>query len=237
VPTPGGRDRPARSGPDEIAAFLEAARRSAPAVAGRRGRLVFALDATMSRQPTWDSACDLTAEMFATAAQVGGLDVKLVYFRGADECRASRWIGDARALATLMRKIDCRGGMTQIGRVLGHVLDETRAKPVDALVYVGDAMEEDADAILGKAGELALHNVPVFLFQEGGNAAAGATYAEIARLTRGAHVRFGPGAAAELGWLLRAVAAYAAGGRAALLALDKGGEAGARLLLEKLGGR
>ena len=221
----------------EIAAFLEAARRTVPAAAGRRGRLVFALDATMSRQPTWDRACALQAEMFEEAGRIGGLEVKLVYYRGHDECRAGRWVADARALAGLMARIDCRGGATQIGRVLGHVLAEARDGPIAAVVFVGDAMEEDPDAIAVKAGELGLLNVPVFVFQEGGNPAAGRVFAEIARLTRGAHVRFDTSAAAELGMLLRAVAAFAAGGRSALVALEGRGEPGARLLLAKLGSR
>ena len=53
-----------------------------PRTAGQRGRLIFALDATMSRQPTWDTACRLQADMFREAAAIGGLDVQLLYFRG-----------------------------------------------------------------------------------------------------------------------------------------------------------
>jgi len=234
VPAPEGSARAPSSSPEEIAAFLAAARSAVPAPRGRRGRLAFALDATMSRQPTWDRACRVQAEMFEETARIGGLDVQLVYFRGHDECRASRWVGDARTLATLMAKIDCRGGATQLGRVFGHALAETRRAPIDALVFVGDAMEEAPDAILAKAGELALLNVPVFVFQERGDPVAAATFAEIARLTRGAHVRFGAGSAAELAQLLRAVAAYAAGGRAALAALERRGDAGARLLVGRM---
>ena len=40
----------------EINAFLNRVK-AAPAVSGGRGRLIFSLDATMSRQPTWDAAC------------------------------------------------------------------------------------------------------------------------------------------------------------------------------------
>ena len=61
------------------------------------GRLIFALDATMSRQPTWDIACKLQGEMFETARALGGLDVQLVYFRGFGECRASRLVARGRA--------------------------------------------------------------------------------------------------------------------------------------------
>ena len=73
---------PASSRP-EIEAFIERVRALGPAATGgKRGRLVFALDATMSRQPTWDSACALQADMFREAASIGGLDIQLVYFRG-----------------------------------------------------------------------------------------------------------------------------------------------------------
>ncbi|EJW09739.1 hypothetical protein A33M_1016 [Rhodovulum sp. PH10] len=201
----------------EIDAFLETVRSLGPAgTPGRRGRLVFALDATMSRQPTWDRACRLQAEMFEETAAIGGLDVQLVYFRGFGECRASRFVSDPRALARLMERIDCRGGHTQIGKVLAHARREAEADKVQALVYVGDAMEEAVDDLAAKAGELGLRGVPAFMFQEGHDPVAEQTFREIARLTRGAYCRLTPGAADELGRLLRAVAAYASGGLAAL---------------------
>src|SRR6516225_5855913 len=101
---------------DDIAAFVAKARAMSPHEAGARGRLVFALDATMSRQPTWDMACTLQADMFREAASLGSLDIRLVYYRGFNECRATGWISDSAQLARLMSKIDCRGGDTQIGR-------------------------------------------------------------------------------------------------------------------------
>src|SRR3974390_1202059 len=133
---------PASSKP-EIADFLEKVRALGPtATAGTRGRLIFALDATMSRQPTWDTACTLQADMFREAASVGGLDIQLVYFRGLNECRASGWVAGSERLAELMSRIDCRGGQTQISKVLSHARDEHAQKRVQALVFVGDAMEE-----------------------------------------------------------------------------------------------
>ena len=64
---------------------------------------MFAMDATMSRAPTWDMALKLQGEMFAAVKEVGGLDVQLMYFRGLGECRASKWVSDPDALARLMR--------------------------------------------------------------------------------------------------------------------------------------
>jgi len=214
----------------EIAAFVNKVRDVTPSSPDARGRLVFALDATMSRQQTWDMACDLQADMFREAAQVGNLDIRLVYYRGASECRASNWISDAAKLASLMRRIDCRGGRTQIGRVLGEVRREAVASGVRAMVFVGDAMEEPVDDLCARAGELGLLKVPVFMFQEGRDPAVEQAFREIARLTGGAWCRFDPGAAAQLRELLRAAAAFAAGGHEALQRLSQTVAGAAHLL-------
>ena len=225
---------PASSRP-QIAEFIERVRALGPAAAaGGRGRLIFALDATMSRQPTWDSACTLQADMFREAAKTGGLDIQLVYFRGLGECRASGWVAGAEKLAALMSRIDCRGGHTQIGKVLSHARSEYAKQRVQAMVFVGDAMEEKVDDLCQAAGELGLLGVPVFMFQEGNDAVAENAYREIARLTRGAYCRFDTGAAHQLGELLRAVAAYAAGGLKALADLSARRSDGARKLLAQL---
>jgi hypothetical protein len=216
----------------EIDAFLEKVKSIGPATArhGARGRLIFALDATMSRQPTWDSACALQADMFREAAAAGGLDVQLVYFRGLNECRASGWVAGGDKLASLMSRIDCRGGQTQIGKVLSHARQEHARKKVQALVFVGDAMEEPIDTLCAAAGELGLLGVPAFMFQEGHDSVAENAFREIARLSHGAWCRFDAGSAQQLRELLRAVAAYAAGGRRALTALStKSGPAQALL--------
>ena len=215
---------------EDIAAFLVKAKAMSPFAATGNGRLVFALDATMSRQPTWDMACALQADMFREAASLGSLDIRLVYYRGLNECRASGWISDSATLARLMGKIDCRGGNTQIGKVLSEARREAVGSGVRALVFVGDAMEENVDDLCVKAGELGLLKVPVFMFQEGRDAAVEQAFREIARLTGGAWSRFDPGAAAQLRELLRAVAAYASGGREALRLMSGSDGAAARLL-------
>src|SRR5450759_1864182 len=154
---------PASSRP-EIEAFLARVRGLGPAAtAGKRGRLVFALDATMSRQPTWDTACALQADMFREAASIGGLDIQLVYFRGLGECRASGWVAGTEKLGELMSAIDCRGGHTQIGKVLRHARQEHARQRVQAMVFVGDAMEEKIDDLCTAAGELGLLGAPAFM--------------------------------------------------------------------------
>jgi hypothetical protein len=217
----------------EVAAFLAEARRRPPSGGGSGGRLIFALDATMSRQQTWDAACMLQGELFDAASRVGSLSVQLVYFRGLDEARASRWVGDAKSLRKLMSGIACHGGLTQIGRVLDHALMASSKQPVAAMVYVGDAMEEDVDVLCAKAGVLGLRNTKAFMFLEGQNPAAKRAFSEIARLTGGTILPFDRGSAAQLRALLGAVATYAAGGRKALEA--SGTDAAKRLLSDMPG--
>jgi len=230
APAASGKATQVSATSEDIAAFVAKARAMSPHAAGARGRLVFALDATMSRQPTWDMACALQADMFREAQALGSLDIRLVYYRGLNECRASGWISDSAQLAKLMSKIDCRGGNTQIGKVLSEARREAVASAVRAVVFVGDAMEEPIDQLCVKAGELGLLKVPVFMFQEGHDEVAEPAFREIARLTGGAWCRFDPGAAAQLRELLRAAAAYAAGGREALLRLSKAGGGAAALI-------
>ena len=230
-----GRQTPAPvSSKPEIETFLEQVRALGPSTARSRGRLIFALDATMSRQPTWDTACTLQADMFREAAGTGGLDIQLVYFRGLSECRASRWVAGSEKLAELMSRIDCRGGQTQIGKVLHHARQEYARQKIQALVFVGDAMEEPIDSLCQTAGELGLLGVPAFMFQEGDDPVAENAYREIARLSRGAYCRFDAGSAHQLGELLRAVAAYAAGGMKALAELSRKKSPGAQQLLSQL---
>ncbi|MGR3292028.1 MAG: VWA domain-containing protein [Paracoccaceae bacterium] len=221
---------PARraSNRSEIDAFLQNAHKLAAKGGGTRGRLIFALDATMSRQPTWDMACALQGEMFSAAASIGTLLVQLVYFRGLCEIRASRWVSDGDTLRGLMERIECRGGITQIQRVLVHAKKQAEKEPLAALVYVGDAMEENVDILCGLAGELALRNVKAFMFHDGRDQIAETAFREIARLTGGVYLPFSSTSASELKALLAAVAKYAAGGR---LALENDNSASARRLL------
>jgi len=211
--------RPKSSG-SEIDTFLMQAKQLAPVQGAARGRMIFALDATMSRQPTWDMARALQGEMFSAAASVGNLSVQLVYFRGQWESRTSRWVNNAESLRFLMEKIECQGGLTQIARVLSHAKREAEKQPLAALVYVGDAMEENIDELCALAGELGLRGVKAFMFHDGQDARAATAFREIARLTGGAYLPFDKSSAADLKALLAAVATYAAGGRKALEAAE-----------------
>jgi hypothetical protein len=221
----------------EVEAFLrQVAAMPAVQPASGRGRLIFALDATASREPTWDHACRLQGEMFEATASLGGLDVQLVFYRGFGECKASRWLSRTQDLHAAMRKVSCVGGETQIARVLKHAIDEAKAGRVNALVFVGDAMEEPLEGLLQLAGELALLNVPAFVFHEGDNPLAGRAFKEIARLSRGAYCPFNNASAQQLKELLGAVAVFAAGGRKALADYTRRTGGATLLLTRQMGG-
>ncbi|MGZ6009827.1 MAG: VWA domain-containing protein, partial [Rhizomicrobium sp.] len=55
----------------DIDAFLKRAAKL-PTIAQTKGRLIFAIDATMSRQPTWNRATQIQSDMFDVAHSIGG---------------------------------------------------------------------------------------------------------------------------------------------------------------------
>jgi hypothetical protein len=223
----------------DVASFLDEVRKlpARPDAGASRGRLIFALDATASRERSWDRACDVQASMFVEAERLGGLDVQLAYYRGFGECRASRWVSTPSGLIRLMHAVRCVSGRTQIGRILRHALNETARERVHALVFVGDAVEEDVDALGHLAGELGLRGVRAFVFHEGRDPEAARAFGHIAKLTGGACCRFDAGSPAQLRELLRAVAAYAAGGVPALQDLARRDREGGpvRLIARQVG--
>jgi hypothetical protein len=218
------------SNENDVTSFLDKVKSMAVASPNGQGRLVFAMDATMSRQPTWDRALGFQAQMFSATKRAAALHVQLVYFRGFNECRASKWVKNADALARLMTAVDCRGGNTQLGKVLSHIKSEAAKTSINAVVFVGDAFEENIDAVCSAAGEIGLLGVPLFMFQEGDDPSAERAFREIARLTHGAYYKLDANSAAILAELLGAVAEYATGGRAALESRAKSGKASQALL-------
>lgn len=204
------------SSASDIARFLDAAGRISLTP---QGRLLFALDATGSRQPTWDRAAHLQGEMFQAAASVGDLAMQLCFYRGFGEFRASPWLRDSAALVRMMTTVQCRAGQTQIRKVLKHALNVAQKQRLSALVFVGDCIEESIDELGAPAGQLGVRGVPAFMFHEGSDPSVGYAFCQIARLSGGAYCRFDHDSADQLRDLLCAVAVYAAGGRAALQAL------------------
>ena len=222
---------------NEVAAFLNKLAATPNArPAGQRGRLLFGMDATASREPSWDTACQIQGDMFAETAALGGLDVQLAFYRGHGDFRATPWVSSSADLIPFMTKVRCLGGHTQLRRLLNYAAKESGARKIDALVFVGDCLEEAVDDVCASAGELAMRGVPCFMFHEGGDARAASAFRQIATITKGAFCRFDSASPAQLKALLSAVAVYAAGGRKALAdySRNRGGEV--KLLASQLGG-
>ncbi len=219
----------------DVTAFLQKVA-ALPAVNknGASGRLLFALDATASRERTWDQATQLQAEMFLAARDAGGLLVQLSYFRGFGEFYKTPWCRDSGTLLGLMTGIQCRGGTTQIERVLRHALSENKLQRIHCVVYVGDAMEESAEILCQLSGQLGLLNVPVFVFQEGGDPLARDCFMRMAKLSKGAYSQFDGASAAHLRDLLRAVAVYASGGLQALENFSRSASDSVRRLTQQM---
>jgi hypothetical protein len=201
------------------------------------GRMIFTLDATASRQPTWGLARELTSSMIHEAASVGSLSLQLVYFRGgADgraQCVVSDWTTSAAKLAEWMGRVECKSGYTQIGKALERAASETLRARVSAVVLIGDMAEDDPDRILGEAATLGRHGTPVFAFLEGYDPQAESVFRDVARLSNGAFGRFDAGAKKQLRDLLNGAAAFAAGG---IKALEARKDESSRLLLTQLKG-
>lgn len=234
--TDADKDLPQKSSKAAIDAFLEKVS-STPVnkTAGERGRLIFAMDATASREPTWDRACHIQGEMFKETTTLGGLDIQLCFYRGFGEFEASPWLSSSEELLKRMTNVACRGGYTQIEKVLRQAIRQTKQKRVQALVFVGDCMEEDVDQLCQSAGELGMLGVPVFLFHEGEEPVAQRAFKQIADLSRGAYCTFDATSADQLRDLLRAVAVYAAGGQSALEDFSKDRSELVRQLTRQLG--
>ena len=210
------------SSDQEIDAFLQQAKQLSVS-SQSSGRLIFALDATASRERTWDHACHLQSEMFLETREMGQLSVQLCHYGGINNFSASRWLQNTDSLLRQMNQVHCQGGHTQIARLLQHTLKQTRQQTVQAVIFIGDCVEEPVDFLCQLAGQLGIHSTPLFIFQEGRDITAHRAFKQMAKLSGGAYCRFDDGSAATLKALLGAVAVYATGGRQALLEYAKKG--------------
>ena len=229
----------------DVDAFLKKADQTRAIAAVRdkqpAGRLIFALDATASREATWDQASQLQAEMFLAVQNLDAgqyqLAVQLCYFKGYAGFYRTDWFSDPVPLLNVMGKMRCEAGITKIERVLSHVQSETRKNKVQAAVYIGDCMEENPERLIQKAGELRLLGVPLFIFQEGSEPAAKACFLRMADVSGGAYASFDHNSADQLRDLLKAVAIYAGGGLSALQKFSQLAHPDVARLSHQLGGK
>ena len=182
------------------------------------GRLLFAMDATASREHAWDMACQIQAEMFMSTQEIGRLEISLCYYRGYEQFYTLAWTSDAARLRDQMLQVRCLAGHTQIKRTLEHAVAACVQQKIKAVVLVADAFEESMDQTGAAAGRLGMLGVPVFIFHEGCDARAKSAFEHIAQLTHGAYCQFDKHSVAQLKQLLCAVAAFTVGGLHALQA-------------------
>jgi hypothetical protein len=218
----------------EIGAFLNQVKALAPRNPAGSGRLLFAMDATASRQGVWDRAMQVQGEMFLQAARVGSLQIKLAYYRGFMECYALPWSSSGVDLLKKMSEISCAAGTTQIARILKLAITEHEQRKINAVVFVGDSMEEDCDKLAHLAGRLGILGAPVFVFQDGHDVVAEKTFREIARLSKGVWCRFDANSANQLRDLLCGVAVYASGGSKALKTFSRNKSDALKLLSQHI---
>ena len=82
-----------------------------------RGRLLFAMDATASREPTWDRAAHIQASMFRETGALGGLEVQLCHYRGFRELHVSPWYADSDELLARMTRVRCAPGLQEYNKL------------------------------------------------------------------------------------------------------------------------
>lgn len=198
------------------------------------GRLLFAMDATASRENTWDMACQIQADMFMSTQLIGSLEISLCYFHGYNEFKHFSWTRQAKILRDQMLQVRCLAGQTQIKRTLEHAVSTCSKQKIKAVVFIGDCCEESVDEIAIAAGKLGVLGVPVFIFHEGHDPQAKQAFQHIAQLTNGAYCAFDQNSVAQLKDLLCAVAAYAVGGLQALQKQNKQGNAVAQTIIKQL---
>ncbi len=205
-------------------------------------RLMFAMDATGSREHTWDRAIQIQAAMFEETQTLGGLEVQLCHYGGLGVFKASPWCRGADELLPRMTAVRCAPGITQIARLLDHAIEiagpvgqAATGAPLRALVFVGDACEEPRAHLADQADRLRLLGVPVFVFQEGRDPDALSGLRAIASRSGGAWCPFDSASPGLLRDLLSAVAVYAVGGRAALADFSRQRGDAVRQLTAQLG--
>ncbi|WP_235355384.1 vWA domain-containing protein [Aliterella atlantica] len=201
----------------------------------KRPRLLFAMDATASREASWNIAKEITGAMFE--AVPGELDVALVYHSGGRLQQMTEFSSQAKAFLDKVQSVRCSAGGTALNQILDAA---TQAPGLKALIYIGDCFEENPALAVELAEQLKLRGVRCFMFHDSSSQSQGydtqgasRVFKEIARITGGALLPFHEKSPALVRELLAAIALYATGGIKALKQKTKLLPA-ARLLLEQI---
>jgi hypothetical protein len=212
-------------------------------IARRAGKLIFGLDLTGSRDAGINQARIATAAMFDAIRTFGRIEMKLVYYRGTNECRESQWCADAEVLRRSMLNLSCEHGNTQIAKLLRFVRGER--EKLSGVVFIGDHCEENPEELFSLAETLRDKAIPLFVFHECDDhdqwsLKAKPLFKRMAEISGGVYVEFKPDSGEVLRELLPSIAAFSTAGmegvkRLALPVTPEGKQLRSRLLLAAVG--
>ena len=196
-----------------------------------RPRLVFAVDATASREPAWAAARQVTDAL--VKALPGELDVALAVHGGSRVHTFTAFTNNAATLRDRAAGVSCQAGMTRLLPILSASLKHPGVRVV---VYIGDVFEENV--VLGRrlADAMGVAGTKLIVLHDTADLSArrdAEVFWDLAKRTGGCVLPFDASAPGRLRDLLSAVAVYAVGGEK-LLRQRRHELPGALALLEHL---
>jgi hypothetical protein len=189
-------------------------------------RIGFLVDATGSRNKTWERAQGIQSKMFRAAYGIKAIKLRLVHF-GGGSLTTRNWDDDTKSVAANMAAVRCQAGLTQILEGLQSFIDETPEDRATAIILIGDYFEECSTQAKITAVRLKDMGIKVYSFIEGNDHTAQTVFRNLAEISGGKFARFGDDL--PLADLCQGVALLASGGKKALRQL--GNKKVQRLLL------
>lgn len=202
-------------------AIKNALLRTAPPTKKPDTNIGFIIDATASRQDTWDTAQKTQAAMLSELANgfADRVTIELVTF-GGDVLNAPTQAVSHIDAAKRLAEVECKAGSTQFIDALQPFV-ERKDNRTKSIIIVGDFFEENIETVYDVARKLAQKKIKIFTFQEGhyDNDDTETFFRELARITGGAYAKFG--SPVQLSKLCADVIDLTLGGCNALRALNK----------------
>ena len=194
--------------------------------------ICFVIDATGSRQASWQQAQRTQAEMFDAVKTAGNLKLSIVCHRGGSVKDLGSFASPDDAKRR-MAEVSCESGNTRIVDSLQSAL----GKKPSTIIMVGDCFEESFTDLQKVCTQLAAQKIRVYAFVEGNESSGQRAYKMAADMTDGIFQPFGSGL--DLSDLCVAAAVFDVGGQQAFDKLIASGHKGAKALehqVKRLGG-
>src|ERR1700733_3610098 len=175
-----------------------------------RPRLIFAVDATASREPAWTAARKVTDAL--VKALPGELDVALAGHGGSRVHTFTAFTNSAATLRDRAAGVACEAGMTRLLPILSTSL---RQPGVRVVVYIGDVFEESLNHGRRLADAMGTQGTKLIVLHDTADPGArrdAEVFWDLTKRTGGCVLPFNAAASSRLRDLLSAVAVYAVGG-------------------------